>query len=198
MEEYVQQQEYYRIAGVDEAGRGSLAGPVVAAACILPDRFALPGINDSKQLTHKQRECFYQKLTNNCKVIWAVGIVGADVIDKKNILQATLQAMHEAIAQLSSCPDYVLVDGKFIPPGLPMPSKAIIKGDSLSPPIMAASIIAKCTRDGLMITYSRNWPQYKLDQNKGYPTEEHRCILQSEGPSPIHRLTFSSVRETLR
>jgi ribonuclease HII len=184
------------IAGVDEAGRGPLAGPVVAAAVILPDGYKLPGLNDSKQLSAEQRDAFFLTLTNDPLVRFGVGIVEAEWIDRINILQATHRAMAEALRRLPLPPDHVLVDGLPVK-SLTIPQTAIVKGDARSFSIAAASVIAKVTRDRLMLALHARYPAYGFDQHKGYPTPEHLAALRAHGPCPEHRRTFGPVREKL-
>ena len=157
---------YKFIAGVDEAGRGPLAGPVVAAACILPDGFKLKDLNDSKQVAPQKRKELYQELTNSKDVIYSVGIIDSKTIDKINILQASLRAMEMAVFSLTQKPDILLIDGNQLPT-TSIPSKAIIQGDSLSISIAAASIIAKQTRDAIMEEYHLKWPEYDFFDHKG-------------------------------
>ena len=184
------------IAGVDEAGRGPLAGPVVAAAVILPDGFKLRGLNDSKQLTAEKRDEFFQVLTSDSRVQFGVGIVEAEWIDRINILQATHRAMAEALRRLPVQPDHVLVDGLPVK-SFTIPQTAIVKGDARSFSIAAASVIAKVTRDRLMLALHAQYPVYGFDQHKGYPTPDHLAALRAHGPCPIHRRTFGPVREKL-
>jgi ribonuclease HII len=186
---------YRRIAGIDEAGRGPLAGPVVAAAVILPIRCQGLGINDSKQLSAKDREQMYATILEQAV---AVGIGSADVaeIDRLNILTATRLAMRRAIAQLAPPPDYVLIDAVVLP-GLQVPARPIIKGDSLSISIAAASIVAKVTRDRLMANYHEAFPEYGFLSHKGYGTAEHLARLARHGPCSIHRRTFSPVHDLM-
>ncbi len=188
---------YKYIAGVDEAGRGPLAGPVVAAACILPDKFLLKGLNDSKKIIPKRRKELYEKLINSKDVIYSVGIVDSKTIDAINILQATLQAMKIAVLSLKQKPDILLVDGNQLPT-TSIPSKAIIKGDSISISIAAASIIAKETRDAIMEELHEKWPQYGFSDHKGYGTEKHLEALRKYGPSEIHRKSFMNLGEVFR
>lgn len=183
---------YRRIAGLDEAGRGPLAGPVVAAAVILPSRCRLVGIDDSKQLTESERNHLFVLITQRAVAI-GVGSASHDEIDRLNILQATRLAMYRAIAAVSPVPDCLLVDAVSLPASK-MPVRSIIKGDALSVSIAAASIIAKVTRDRLMAEYHAVYPQYNFLSHKGYGTEEHRQRLVEHGPSAIHRRTFSPVR----
>ncbi|MHB9155454.1 MAG: ribonuclease HII, partial [Endomicrobiales bacterium] len=191
---------YYRrgyrvIAGVDEAGRGPWAGPVVAAAVILPESSSLPGLNDSKKLSPKKREALYARIREIALGV-GVGTVRQDVIDSVNILQATYMAMREALRQLSLPVELVLVDGRPIP-ALSLPQAAIPGGDAQSAAIAAASIIAKVTRDRLMEEYSRQYPHYRFHQHKGYGTPEHYEALRRHGPCSLHRKTFAPVRKIL-
>lgn len=176
------------IAGVDEVGRGPLAGPVVAAAVILPRDFSILGVNDSKQLTEKRREALFHEITE-AAVAWSVGLRDNHVIDRINILNATKEAMREAVEGLNVRPEHVLVDALTIP-GISIPQTGIIKGDSSSVSIAAASIVAKVTRDHMMVEYAKHYPAYAFDKNKGYGTKAHYDGLDSAGASPIHRMTF--------
>lgn len=187
-------QGFSKIAGVDEAGRGPLAGPVVAAACILPEGFYLPKINDSKMLSPEEREKMFLKLTTHPDISFGVGVIEAFIIDQVNILQATLQAMAAAILCLREAPDFVLVDGNQAPP-ISMPCQLIVKGDTLSQSIMAAAIIAKVTRDRKMVEYDKEWPQYGFASHKGYSTPEHLAALKEWGPCPLHRQSFEPVKK---
>ena len=195
-EERARSQGYKSIAGVDEAGRGPLAGPVVAAACILPENFYLPGINDSKKLTAEERERLYQMIKENPEILSGVGIVEALIIDQINILQATFQAMVAAVLQLQQKPDYILIDGNQIPKSLQLelPCEAIVKGDSLSQSIMAAGILAKVTRDKIMLEHHKTWPDYGFKDHKGYGTEKHLEKLRELGPCPLHRKSYEPVK----
>jgi len=186
---------YRRIAGIDEAGRGPLAGPVVAAAVILPSRCRLLGINDSKQLPAKDREEAYTAILEQAV---GVGVGSADVgeIDQLNILEATRLAMRRAVDQLDPPPDYLLIDAVVLL-GFKVPTKPIIKGDSLSVSIAAASIIAKVTRDRLMARYHEIFPEYGFLSHKGYGTAEHLERLARHGPCSIHRRTFAPVQEVM-
>ncbi len=192
-ENWARQQGYQRLAGVDEAGRGPLAGPVVAAACILPDTARIKGINDSKQLLAEEREQIFQQLLSLPDIDYGIGISDALVIDQVNILQATFQAMNAAIARLRLPPDFVFVDGDKLPL-LTIPGRAIVDGDSLSLSIAAGSIIAKVTRDQLMRAYHDLWPQYGFDSHKGYATSEHIDAILKYGPCPIHRMSFDPLK----
>ena len=185
---------YKSVAGVDEAGRGPLAGPVVAAACILPRGLIIDGIDDSKKLTPKKREELFYLLISHPEVEFATSVIDSEVIDKINILQASLQAMAEAVSLLPFDPDFLLVDGNQSPP-TGIPTATIIKGDSLSKSIGAASIIAKCMRDQIMIDYHEEWPQYGFDQHKGYGTKVHLEALEKHGPCPIHRFSFAPLKK---
>ncbi|MDH3268784.1 MAG: ribonuclease HII [Ignavibacteria bacterium] len=176
------------IAGVDEAGRGPLAGPVVAAAVIFSRKTNIKGINDSKQLSEKQREDLYTKIISSA-LAYSVSIIEHEVIDEINILNATMLAMKQAVEDLNIKPDLVLVDGnrKF---KYDLPVVPIVKGDSKSFSIAAASILAKVTRDRLMKNLAAKYPVYLWEHNKGYPTKRHREIIKMVGPSPIHRKSF--------
>lgn len=181
------------IAGVDEAGRGPLAGPVVAGACIIPKELFFKGINDSKQLTPEQRQELFEQLTTCQDVVYGIGIVTAQDIDRLNIYRASIRAMLEAVFKLSVTPDYLLVDGLMLPHPT-IPSQKIIEGDALSQSIAAASIIAKVTRDRIMEEFDAQWPQYGFKQHKGYATEQHLSAITIHGPCPIHRLSFDPFR----
>jgi len=185
-----------RIAGVDEAGRGALAGPVVAAAVVLPEKFRHRKLNDSKQLPPELREEIYHELISNSEIAWAVGIVDSIEIDEINILRATHKAMRAAIAALAAPPDRVLIDGLPVFP-FPFPQTAVIDGDCYSLSIAAASVIAKVTRDTMMRDFCMNFPQYCFGQHKGYSTELHLVKLHEFGPCPIHRRSFEPVAQPL-
>mgnify|MGYP000742921961 CR=1 FL=1 len=182
-----------RIAGVDEAGRGPIAGPVVAAAVILPVNFFHPLIRDSKSLSPRQRIRAYEIIGANALAI-GVGIVGPKVIDRINIRNASFQAMLRAIKKLRVVPDFILVDG-FEIPGVDLPQSAIIGGDAKEISISAASIVAKVTRDRIMISHHHRYPQYGFDTNKGYPTRFHIRMLKRYGPSPVHRFSYRPVAD---
>ncbi|MFA5321069.1 MAG: ribonuclease HII [Smithella sp.] len=179
---------YQLVAGVDEAGRGPLAGPVVAAAVIFPSDYINPEINDSKKLSAAKREKLYGIIEKDALSV-GMKVVDADVIDHCNILQATLQAMREAVLELSSSPDFILVDGLHRIPII-TPQKPLVKGVSLSVSIAAASIIAKVTRDRIMEIYHRQFPQYNFRKNKGYGTQEHLDAIRQYGICKIHRKSF--------
>nr|WP_236021849.1 ribonuclease HII [Geomesophilobacter sediminis] len=186
---------YQRIAGVDEAGRGPLAGPVVAAAVILPPGLMLPGVNDSKQLTAEQREVLFDVIHAEAVSV-GVGIGDHDLIDSINILQATLSAMREAVSKLAPAPDFLLIDGISSVP-LNIPQRTVKQGDALSLSIAAASIIAKVTRDRMMVQYDLQYPGYGFASHKGYGAAAHLAAIAELGPCPIHRKTFSGVKEHL-
>lgn len=187
-------QGFAKVAGTDEAGRGPLAGPVVAAAVILPQTCDFAVFRDSKQLSQTARARLYGHLCEIGAVI-GVGICEVEEIDRLNILRASLLAMHKALDNLAVVPDYLLVDGKFTTPA-PLPQMSLVKGDSRSATIAAASIVAKEVRDQLMADYHLNYPQYNFAGHKGYPTAEHRRLLREHGPCAIHRRTFKGVRES--
>ncbi len=182
-------QGFSSIAGIDEAGRGPLAGPVVAAACIFKKQLFFPGINDSKLLLAKKREQLFLEISENEHVLYGVGIVSHTIIDEINILQATHRAMHEAVANLAEKPDFLLVDGLQLKGKIP--SLKVIHGDRLSQIIAAASIIAKTVRDRLMLAYHEEYPEYGFDTHKGYGTQKHRTAVEKFGLCPIHRRSFS-------
>jgi len=185
-----------RIAGIDEAGRGALAGPVVAAAVVLPEKFRHRRLNDSKQLAPELREEIYLDLVSNPGVRWTLGIIDSIEIDRINILRASHRAMRIAIAALMDPPDHVLIDGLPVIP-FPFPQTAVIDGDCLSLSIAAASVIAKVTRDRMMRDFCAQFPQYCFDQHKGYGTELHLLRLHEFGPCPIHRRSFEPVAQPL-
>ena len=188
---------YQYIVGVDEAGRGPLAGPVVAAAVYIPEGFDTTGIDDSKKLSSKNRELFYNKITESCA--YSHFAIDNKLIDEINILEATKLAMRFSIQQLIDSPAvkdvYVIVDGNFLPDGLDVPAKCVIGGDGLSVSIAAASIIAKVWRDRVMDSYNRIWPAYGFNTNRGYGTKHHREVIEMIGPCSIHRKSFRRVKE---
>jgi ribonuclease HII len=191
-------QNLTRIAGVDEAGRGPLAGPVVAAAAILPSRWAeaglpaeLAGLNDSKQLTESQREKFFTFITGCGEITFAIAQADAAVIDEINILQATHRAMNEALAQLN--PEHALVDGRPVKT-MRVPQTAVVKGDARSYSIAAASVLAKVTRDRLMLEYHAQFPAYGFAAHKGYGTARHLAAIEKHGACPIHRKSFAPLK----
>jgi ribonuclease HII len=185
-----------RIAGIDEAGRGALAGPVVAAAVVLPEKFRHRRLDDSKQLAPELREEIYSDLVFNPEVRWTVGSVDSSEIDRINILRASHRAMRLAITALMDPPDHVLIDGLPVIP-FPLPQTAIIDGDCISLSIAAASVIAKVTRDRMMRDFCAQFPQYCFHQHKGYGTELHLLKLHEFGPCPIHRRSFEPVAQPL-
>jgi ribonuclease HII len=185
-----------RIAGIDEAGRGALAGPVVAAAVVLPEKFRHRKLKDSKQLPPELREEIYAELVANAQISWAIGVVDHVEIDRINILRATHKAMRAAIEALSGPPDHVLIDGLPVIP-FPFPQTAIIDGDCYSLSIAAASVIAKVARDMMMRDFCYQFPQYCFSQHKGYCTELHLTKLHELGPCPIHRRSFEPVAQPL-
>ena len=179
---------YTAVCGVDEAGRGPLAGPVCAAAVILPQGLVIEGLNDSKKLSEKKREMLYDKVIENA-LAWSVAFASEAEIDEINILQATFLAMKRAVEGLPIKVDYALIDGNRMPP-LDINGETVIKGDSLSMSIAAASIIAKVTRDRLMLEIDKEYPQYLFSQHKGYGTALHYEMLEKHGISPVHRRSF--------
>lgn len=183
-----QQKGYKQVAGIDEAGRGALAGPVIAAAVILPINCGIKGLRDSKQLSPRQRAHLFDEI-HDVAVSIGIGSVNHRVIDRLNILEATLLAMQEAVEQLTPSPDYLLVDGLDLPEA-GIVGEAIPKGDSKSYSIAAASIVAKITRDRLMVALDRAYPNYGFSRHKGYPTPQHRQAISEFGASDIHRHTF--------
>jgi ribonuclease HII len=193
LEKIAQIQGFLRVAGVDEAGRGPLAGPVMAAAVILPEGLRIPEVDDSKKLSPQKRERLFDVIMSQAISV-GIGVVGPAVIDRINILQATRLAMLDAVAQLSPQPDYILIDG-ITAINSPIPQKTVKKGDSLSLSIAAASIIAKVTRDRMMIEMDLVFPGYGLAGHKGYGSVQHLDAIRLLGPSPIHRMTFGGVKE---
>ena len=180
-----------QVAGVDEAGRGPLAGPVVAAAVILDRDRRLKGVDDSKRLTPAQRERLFEQILERAPGL-GIGIVDPQTIDRVNILEATRLAMYEALGKLAPRPDLVLIDALRLP-ALAVSQKPLIKGDRRSASIAAASIVAKVTRDRLMLEADARFPEYGFARHKGYPTREHLAALEKHGPCPIHRRTFHGV-----
>ena len=187
---------YHQIAGVDEVGRGPLAGPVLAAAVILPQDGIGAELFDSKQISSKRREDLYPVILSKALGV-GIGIIGPEEIDRLNILRATLEAMAQAIRNLPISPDFLLIDG-LQGPGLSIPQKPIPKGDQLSNSIAAASIVAKVTRDRMMEGFHQQYPQYNFARHKGYGTEEHRRAIQTFGVCELHRKTFRGVKEYLK
>ena len=187
-EKIAYQEGYQIVAGIDEAGRGPLAGPVVAAAVIFSRDYSNPEIKDSKQLSAAKREKLFE-IINQEAVAIGTAVVDTEIIDRLNILQATCQAMREAVLELSTSPDFLLIDGLHRIP-LVTPQKPVVKGDRLSISIAAASIIAKVSRDRIMEIYHRQFPQYNFRQNKGYGTKEHCNAIKQYGLSKVHRKSF--------
>ncbi|KDD73986.1 ribonuclease HII [Helicosporidium sp. ATCC 50920] len=187
MENQLRAKGFANVAGVDEAGRGPLAGPVVAAACVISPHVDIPGVADSKIMTEEQREAAFQLLTTTPGVVWATCVIGEKEIDTINILQAALKAMVGATEALPSKADYVLALD-------PARSKCVVKGDSKVYAIAAASIIAKVTRDRIMLRYAEEYPGYGFEQHKGYGVPAHVKAIRDLGPSPIHRRTFAPVK----
>lgn len=201
---FIEREHYARglcaLAGVDEAGRGPLAGPVVAAAAVLPEEWATDGVpdslkrlNDSKQLSESVREELYEAIQANDTIISAVAVVEAPVIDEINILQATHRAMNQALAGLEPYAEHALVDGRPVP-SLILPQTAIVKGDAKSFSIAAASILAKVTRDRLMVQYDEQFPGYGFAGHKGYGTKAHLLAIEELGACPLHRLSFAPLK----
>ena len=193
-ERYLHEKGFFCVAGCDEAGRGPLAGPVVAACVVLPTHCDYSSFVDSKILTHRKRLELSTRL-QQIGAAFGIGIVSEQKIDEINILQASLLAMKRAVNNLKGLvPDFILVDGKFTLP-LPTAQAALVKGESKSSSIAAASILAKITRDHIMVKYHQQFPAYNFQQNKGYPTRTHRLAIEKNGICPIHRKTFRGVRE---
>ena len=186
---------YRQVAGLDEAGRGPLAGPVVGAVVILPRRFSLAGLNDSKKVRPDGRDILFQAITRSARA-WAIGVATEREIDTINILEATRLAWRRALDQLPVAPDFLLVDATTLP-GVSMAQRAIVKGDCLSLSIAAASILAKVHRDRLMQDYHRRYPDYLFHLHKGYPTPDHLRLIQQFGPSPVHRRSFQPIKTLL-
>lgn len=183
-----------RVTGVDEAGRGPLAGPVAVAAVILDPRRRLRGLDDSKKLTRAQREAIYPRIVERA-LAWHVEMVPVEEIDRLNILQATLEGMRRCILALGPQVELVRIDGNAVPRALPCLAEAVVGGDALEPAIMAASILAKVARDRLMCALHEEHPHYGFDVHKGYPTPAHLAALAAHGPCPHHRRSFAPVRE---
>ncbi|OGW25175.1 MAG: ribonuclease HII [Nitrospirae bacterium GWB2_47_37] len=194
-DESIRKNGFGSVAGVDEAGRGPLAGPVVAAAVILPEDFRVEGVRDSKKIPRKEREELFWAIVLNARSI-GIGIIDQVEIDRLNILRATKLAMHNALTDLTTKPDMILIDALTIP-SIPIKQIPIIKGDAKSASIAAASIIAKVVRDGIMIEYHSIYPSYEFDKHKGYATKAHLDKIEKHGPCPIHRKTFHKVKDLL-
>jgi ribonuclease HII len=196
-EKRLRSQGFLRIAGIDEAGRGPLAGPVVAAACILPEDVFFANLNDSKQLSAEEREILFQEIISCPHLLYGIGIIDVGTIDRVNILQATFLAMRKAIESLPLPPDYILIDGSQIPQ-FSIPTESIIKGDRLSISIAAGSILAKVTRDRIMVELDQKHPHYGFKQHKGYATEQHILAIHTHGPCSVHRRSFDPVKTILK
>jgi ribonuclease HII len=196
-ESQLQKAGYRLVAGIDEAGRGPLAGPVSVAAVILPKGYHHGVLNDSKKLSPRKREAIYEEITNHPDIIWHSVQIDAQIIDQINILQATWQGMAAAFSGLSLKADIALIDGRPIK-HFPGEHQAVVKGDSLSLSIAAASIIAKVERDRLMMKYARQYPEYGFDRHMGYGTKVHLAALQKHGPCAIHRLSFAPVKYSVK
>jgi ribonuclease HII len=187
---------YGAIAGADEAGRGACAGPLVVAACVLPERGRISGLDDSKALTEAARERLFPRIQRHA-ISTAVVVIPVEEIDRYGLHVANLAGMRRAVAQLTPTPHYALTDG-FAVPGLNMPSTAVWKGDAVVACIAAASILAKVTRDRIMTGLHESWPQYDFARHKGYITAEHSAALAAHGPSPVHRHRYVNVRRAMR
>jgi ribonuclease HII len=194
-ERQVQRMGYQHVAGIDEVGLGPLAGPAVAAAVILPISARLPGLNDSKKLTHEQRQRL-DRLIQRQAIAWCVHAVGPEVIDQQGLTRARQLAMTGAVAGLGVAAEYLLVDAWDVP-DLALPQLCVVKGDGMCASIMAASIVAKVYRDGLMSDYDRQYPGYGFAEHKGYATAAHQRALRDLGPSPIHRMSWAPIRAVL-
>jgi ribonuclease HII len=190
-EKEIRARGFRHVAGLDEAGRGPLAGPVVAAAVILPPRARLAGVDDSKKLSPKQREEAFALLQEKASAI-GVGVVEAGEIDRMNIHQASLRAMERAVAELPVSPDFLFIDGLYTL-NLPLSQKAIVKGDQKCLSIAAASIVAKVTRDHIMTAHHEKYPEYNFVRHKGYGTKEHLLALEKYGCCPLHRQSFRRI-----
>jgi ribonuclease HII len=194
LEERLRQHGYHNLIGADEAGRGPLAGPVVAAAVLLSEETFIEGLEDSKKLTPARRDLIFDRIVAS-EAAYAVGIVDNEMIDRINILRASLRAMGQAVAKLKYRHAFVLVDGNHTIPNLDFPQMAVIGGDAICPSISAASIIAKVTRDRIMDHYAKLYPDFAFARHRGYPTADHLKELRSHGPTPIHRVSFKPVGE---
>jgi len=195
-EKRLREQGFLHIAGIDEAGRGPLAGPVVAAACIWPPDFILAYLNDSKQLTPERRDQLFNQITADSRIAYGIGIVSNERIDTINILRATFEAMQIAVKNLPEPPDYLLIDGSQLP-AFDYPVLGIVRGDAISISIAAASVLAKVTRDRIMQEEAKKWPQYGFEQHKGYGTEQHIEAIRRFGPCPLHRKSFDPIKSLL-
>ncbi|MEW6411384.1 MAG: ribonuclease HII [Candidatus Zixiibacteriota bacterium] len=194
LENMLAEKGYRYICGVDEVGRGPLAGPVVAAAVIMPPDIQIEGLNDSKKLSSMQRERIFEEIAE-LGLVCAVGVIDHECIDKINILKASLMAMRKAVMDLKQAPDIVLVDGNYPVPNIAQPQFAVVGGDGQCQSIAAASIVAKITRDRIMDRYQALYPSFSFSKHKGYPTPEHLEELRMYGPTEIHRRSFKPVAE---
>ena len=188
LEDQLSEKGYKYICGVDEAGRGPLCGPVVAAAVILPRDAKIPGLNDSKKLTEKKREALFDVICEEA-IAYSIAYGTVEMINQTNILEATMAAMNQAVSSLPTSADHALIDGN-ISRGFSIPTTTVIHGDAISPSIAAASILAKVTRDRLCIELDAEYPMYGIAKHKGYGTKEHMEALRKYGPAPIHRTKF--------
>ena len=188
MERTLRREGFALVCGADEAGRGPLAGPVCAAAVILPEDCVLPGLNDSKKLTEKKREALFPLIREKA-VSYGIAFASVEEIEQRNILAAALLAMDRAIGQLDPRPELALIDGNTVK-GISVPARSVVHGDALCASIAAASVLAKVTRDRLMLALAEQYPQYGFERHKGYGTKEHYAALEKYGPSPVHRPSF--------
>lgn len=184
------------VAGIDEAGRGPLAGPVAVAAVILDPAWPIAGLDDSKKLSEARREALYPLIVERA-LAWHVAFVECAEIDALNILQATLAGMQRALCALSPAAQFARIDGNRLPRELPCPAEAVVGGDGIDPAIMAASILAKVSRDRMMVALHAQYPQYGFDRHKGYPSPAHLAALREHGPCPQHRRSFAPVQQLL-
>ena len=196
IEEMLIEKGYRAVCGVDEVGRGPLAGPVVAAAVILPADEQIEGLDDSKKLSPLRREKLFDAIANS-SALCSVGVIDNECIDKMNILKASLMAMRKAVMDLKQSPDFVLVDGTFTIPNIDYPQLAVVKGDGRCRAIAAASIVAKVTRDRIMDRLEALYPSFSFSKHKGYPTADHLDELNLNGPCEIHRKSFKPVAQLL-
>lgn len=187
----------HRVAGVDEAGRGPLAGPASVAAVILDPQRPIAGLNDSKKLSAAKREALYPLIIERA-LAWRIEFVEPEEIDRLNILQATLEGMRRVLCALQPAAQLARIDGNRLPKALPCPAEALVGGDAIEPAIMAASILAKVARDRAMLALHEHFPMYRFDLHKGYPTPVHLAALAEHGPCPQHRRSFAPVRNCLR
>lgn len=194
LEDALRQSGLVRVAGIDEAGRGPLAGPVAAAAVVLPEGYALEGLDDSKKLTLARREKIYEALVTDGRVGWALAYAEVEEIEESNILAATHAAMSRAASALRPAVDYCLIDGLAVPQ-FPLASRGVVKGDGISLSIAAASVIAKVSRDRRMLAYAEEFPEYGFEKHKGYGTKVHLAALKTHGPCRIHRKMFQPVAQ---